>query len=79
MFGVHQDYQSHISRAMTLGKGSIYATSTKQKLNTNSSTIVELVAVDDLMPQILWTRMFLEAQGFCVKVNLVYHDNMSAM
>ena len=62
-FGVHQDYKSHTGGTMTLGKGSIYATSTKQKLNAKISNKAELVAVDDLMPHILWTRMFLKAQG----------------
>ena len=70
-FGVHQDYKSHTGGTLSLGKGSIYSTSTKQKLNTKSSTEAELVAVDDLMPQILWTRMFLEAQGLIVNNNII--------
>ena len=64
---------------MTLGKWSIYATSTKQRLNTKSLTKAELVKVDDLMPQILWTRMFLKAQGFQVNDNVVYQDKMSTI
>ena len=31
------------------------------------------------MPQILWTRYFLEAQGYQVKDSVVYQDNQSAM
>jgi hypothetical protein len=57
----------------------MYATSTRQKLNTKSSTESELVAVDDVMPQILWTKNFLEAQGYSVKDNIVYQDNQSAI
>jgi len=37
--------------------------STKQKLNTKSSTEAELVAIDNAMAQILWTRHFLASQG----------------
>ena len=31
------------------------------------------------MPQILWTRYFLEAQGYGVRESVVYQDNQSAM
>eukprot|EP00957_Ditylum_brightwellii_P110520 8430626-Ditylum_brightwellii.AAC.1 len=62
-----------------IGKGALFATSTKQKLNTRSSTEAELVGVNDVMPQILWTRYFLEAQGIEVKDNVVYQDNQSSM
>jgi hypothetical protein len=33
-FAVHKDMKSHTGGTMTLGKGAIYATSTRQKLNT---------------------------------------------
>jgi hypothetical protein len=71
--------KSHTGATMTLGKGSVYSASTRQKLNTRSSTEAELVGVDDLMPQILWTRHFLEAQGYDVHENTVYQDNQSTM
>jgi len=35
----------------------------KQKLNTKSSTEAELVAIDNLMAQVLWTLHFLAVQG----------------
>ncbi len=53
--------------------------STKHKLNTRSSTESEIVAVDDLIPQILWVHLFLKAQGFAVSNNILYQDNKSAM
>ena len=43
------------------------------------STEAELVGVDDLMPQILWMRCFLEAQGMKISDNVVYQDNQNAM
>jgi hypothetical protein len=64
---------------MSLGKGSVYSTSTWQKLNTKSSTEAELVGVDDVMPLVLWTRYFLEAQGYEVRENKVFQDNKSAI
>lgn len=64
---------------MTLGKGSVYSSSVRQKINTKSSTEAELVGVDDAMPLVLWTRHFLIEQGFDVRDNIVYQDNQSAM
>jgi hypothetical protein len=64
---------------MILGKGAVYATSIRQKLNTRSSTEAELVAVNGVMPQILWTRNFLSNQGIDLKDNIVYQDNKSAI
>jgi hypothetical protein len=54
-FEVHRDMRSHTGETFSLGKGSPYSTLTRQKLNTKSSTEAELVAVDDVMPLILWT------------------------
>ena len=53
--------------------------STKQKLNTRSSTESELVGVDDMMPSILWTHYFLKAQGYRVSDNIIFQDNRSTM
>eukprot|EP00957_Ditylum_brightwellii_P016029 1208046-Ditylum_brightwellii.AAC.1 len=39
----------------------------------------ELVGLDDLMPQVIWTRYFFEAQGYTVKDNIIYQDNESAI
>ena len=54
-FAVHPDMKSHTGGTMTLGKGMIYSASTQQKLNTKSLTEGELVGVNDVMPQVLWT------------------------
>jgi hypothetical protein len=57
----------------------MYSTSTRQKLNTKSSTEAELVGVNDVMPLILWTQYFLDAQGYGVRENKVFQDNQSAI
>jgi hypothetical protein len=77
-FATHPDMKSHTGGTMSMGKGSVYSTSTRQKLNTKSSTEAELVAVDDCMPQVLWTRHFLKAQGYEVRESIIYQDNESA-
>jgi hypothetical protein len=49
--------------------------STKQKLNTRSSTETEIVGADDFMHAICWTRYFMEAQGYKVHDNVLFQDN----
>ena len=78
-FAVHPNMRSHTGGAVTLGRGCPIVTSTKQKLNTRSSTESELVGVDDLMPSILWTLKFLKAQGYDVSENILYQDNKSSI
>jgi hypothetical protein len=78
-YAVHPDMKSHTGATMSLGKGSIYSASKRQKLNTKSSTEAELVGVDDVMAQVLWTRYFLEAQGYKIRDNKVFQDNQSTM
>jgi hypothetical protein len=78
-FAVHPDMRSHTGGVMMLGKGAIYGTITCQELNTKSSTEAELVGVNDIMPQVLWTRYFLEAQGYDVNESIIYQDNKSTI
>jgi hypothetical protein len=53
--------------------------STKQKLNTRSSTETKIVGDDDFMPAICWTRYFMKAQGYRVKDNVLFQDNKSSI
>jgi hypothetical protein len=78
-YASHPAMKSHTGGMLSLGKGAVYGASTKQKLNTKSSTKAELVSVNDLIPQILWTRYFLEAQGYAVTDLIINQDNQSAM
>jgi hypothetical protein len=77
-FAVHTDMKSHTGAYMTFGKGMLDGSSSGQRINTTSSTEAEVVAVHDNMPAILWTRYFLEAQGYPLKSSLVHQDNLSA-
>jgi hypothetical protein len=71
-YAVHPDMRGHNGGAMTMGRGFPLDKSTKQKLNPRSSTESEIVAVDDLIPQILWARLFMREQGFEVRDNILY-------
>jgi hypothetical protein len=78
-FAVHKDAKSHTGATMTLGSGSIISVSTKQKINTRSSTEAELVSIDDVVSKVLWTKRFLEAQDCKIKHNVLLRDNQSSM
>jgi hypothetical protein len=78
-FAVHEDMRSHTGSFMTFGRGMMNGNSTKQKINTTSSTEAEVVAVHDTLPSILWTKYFLEAQGYHVQPSVIHQDNQSAM
>jgi hypothetical protein len=77
--GVHFDMRGHTGGMASLGKGALMPTSTRQKLNTRSSTETELVGADDMMPQIMWTKYFMQAQGYTLKQTILYQDNRSAI
>eukprot|EP00980_Cylindrotheca_fusiformis_P014070 scaffold3673_cov93-Cylindrotheca_fusiformis.AAC.1 len=68
-FAVHPDFKSHSGGVMSMGGGALFHGSKKQKLNTRSSTEAELVGVDDYATNILWTKLFLEEQGYPVERN----------
>ena len=78
-YAVQPDMRSHSGIFMTLGKGTAHSASSKQKLNTKSSMEAELVAIDNSMGQILWTRHFLAAQGEHVPTMTIYQDNKSTI
>ena len=78
-FAVHPDYKGHTGAIGTLGRGAFSAISTKQKANARSSTEAELIGIDDVISKILWSKRFVEAQGFDLETNLIYRDNTSSM
>jgi hypothetical protein len=80
-FAVHPVFKSHTGAAMHFedGAGAVQSISRKQKLNTRSSTESELVGADDISVMILWTKLFMEAQGYEIRKNILYQDNKSAI
>ena len=78
-FAVHPDFKSHTGGNMTYGRGTPISMSRKQKLNTRSSTDAELVGPNDLSVLILWTRLFMQCQGYGIDKNILYQDNKSTI
>ena len=77
-FTVHEDMKSHTSAYMTFGKGMIDGSSRTQQINTTSSTEAEVVAVHENMAAILWTRYFLEVQGYPLLPSILHQGNIAA-
>ncbi|CAJ1969816.1 unnamed protein product [Cylindrotheca closterium] len=77
-FAVHPDFST-----LSFGGGAAQVMSKKQKLNSRSSTEAELIAVDDIVTMILWTKLFMEWQGIqsrrisCIRITKArfYNNN----
>ena len=78
-YAVHEDCKSHTGGVMSWGWGVVLSMCKKQKLSTKSSTEGEIVGVSDYLPNVIWGKMFLEAQGYKIKENILYQDNQAAM
>jgi hypothetical protein len=68
-YGVHDDLKSHTGGLVSLGRGVVMGKSSKQKLNTKSSTKAEVVGASDNLPNTIWLKWFLEAHGYDVTEN----------
>jgi hypothetical protein len=78
-FATRHEFKSQTGATLSLGIGSIYSMSKKQKLNTTSSTEAEIVGVHDAMSQIIWFRHFIMAQEVKISRNILFQDNRSAI
>ena len=70
-FVAHFFLKSITGAKLTMLKVEIASLSWKQKLNMKSSTEAELLGVDDVSSLIICTKLFLGAQGYKVKKNLI--------
>ncbi|CAJ1929599.1 unnamed protein product [Cylindrotheca closterium] len=66
-FAVHPDFKSHTGGTLSFGGGAAQVMSKKQKLNSRSSTEAELIAVDNVVTMILWTKLFVEWKGYPIE------------
>ena len=60
-------------------KGSLSNSPRKQKLNTRLSTENELAGIYDMLPDVLWTRLFLCVQGYDSTKTIINQDNQSTI
>jgi hypothetical protein len=78
-YGVHKDCRGHTGVVIALGRGPIFAASSKQKINTKSSTECELVGLSDKSGEVIWVSNFLGAQDYDLGASKVCQDNTSTM
>ena len=78
-YAVHPNMRSHTGGVLSMGTGVVHCKSSRQKLNTKSSTEAELVGVSDYLPYNVWLMHFMKEQGYEIEVNVLYQDNQSAM
>lgn len=71
--------RSHTGGGISFGTGALLCKSSKQKLNTKSSTEAEVVGASDYLPNTMWTKMFMEAQGHKISECFFEQDNESAI
>ena len=66
------DKRSHNGGFMTIVTSGAYFQTSNQKLNTKSSTKAELVGVDDILTQVIWTLYFMKDQRYKIHDNIIY-------
>ncbi len=62
-----------------MGKGAAISSSNVMTCNTQSSTETELISIQDKLPDIIWTRYFVEGQGYNIDEYMIFQDNMSSL
>ena len=78
-YAVYENMRGQTGGCMSMGLGVFHGRSSKQKLNTKSSTETELVGVSEYLPFNIWAINFLKEQGYDIDKNILYQDNQSAM
>ncbi len=76
---IHEDCRGQIGCLMMMGKGAAISSSNVMKCNTQSSTEMELISIHDKLPDIIWTRYFVEGQGYDIDEYMIFQDNMSSL
>ena len=74
---VHWNSKGPGGAVFMLGKGAISSYLRKVKVNTQSSTEMELITADIFMLEMLWSLYFIQAQGYKVECVGMYQDNIS--
>ena len=75
----HFDMRGQTGGCILLDKGVLHSRSSKQSINTKSSTETELVGNSDYLPYVIWTLNFLQEQGYKVQKRTLYQDNQSTI
>lgn len=72
------DMRGQSGAVLLAGDCAVLFRSNKQEVNTRSLTETELIAIDDSLPMIQWTKNFLREQGYDLETG-IREDNGSTM
>ena len=89
-FAVHNNMRSHKGAMLTFGKGAVFFLLNKQKVNSTSSTVAEIIGMDDKMNLVMWVKLFIETQvsgrltdavikKLGAQPSVLQHDNTSSI
>ena len=78
-YAVHADMRSHTGDAVSFGTGVHCTKCNKQKINVKSSTEAELGGARYYLLYTIWTRKFMERQGYVIISKIFYQDNQSTI
>ena len=79
LYRIHPNMKGHSGGGLSMGTGFPISSSTKHMLNMRSSTESEIVGVNNFMPSILWTVIFLNSQDYDVTESIIFQDNKSTI
>jgi hypothetical protein len=71
-YQVHKDCRGQIGCLMTMGKGAAISSLNVMKCNTRSSTEMEVISIHNKLPDIIWTRYFVECQGYNIDEHMTF-------
>jgi hypothetical protein len=77
-YATHHDMKGQSGAILVTDGCALLAKSSRQKVNTRSSTETELIAVDDILLTIQWTKSFMKEQGYDLET-VVKEDNRSTI
>ena len=69
----------HTGDFMNMGTGGDYEKPIKQRFKNKRSTEDNLVGVNNVLTQLIWTQYFLKKQGCEIHDNSIHQDNKSAI
>ena len=72
-----KNMRGHTGSVSTMGTGVLDTKSSKQKMNTRSSTETEFVGTSEALPKSIYRCHFMEGQGYKIKWNVLGKDNKS--
>jgi hypothetical protein len=77
-YAIHDDMKGQSGAVLLVGDNVVLTRSSKQKVNTRSSTEAEIIAIDDTLPTIQWAKSYLKDQGYDMDT-IIREDNKSTI